>query len=134
MTEEELRWAFAPILDDLAERSTVAERFIDKNVYRLYIATLWANVVLNPEDAGIQESDLELLHNVLNERLAEVIGKQADIADCFRFISSKAGEAAMAESRLSSTHRDLLTYFSSMILDPDGHRRWMRRLGEDSDA
>ncbi|MCB1686159.1 MAG: hypothetical protein KDI31_16805, partial [Pseudomonadales bacterium] len=98
MTEEELRWAFAPILDDLAERSTVAERFIDKNVYRLYIATLWANVVLNPEDAGIQESDLELLHNVLNERLAEVIGKQADIADCFRFISSKAGEAAMAES------------------------------------
>lgn len=134
MTEEELRWAFAPILDDLGERSTVADRFIDKNVYRLYIATLWANVVLNPADAGITEDDLESLHNVVNERLAEVIGREASIIECFRFISSKAGEAAMAESRLSSTHRDLLTYFSSMILDPDGHRRWMQKLNEDSDA
>lgn len=134
MTREELRWAFTPVLDDIAERSTVAERFIDKNLFRLYIATLWANVVLNPEDAGIQESDLEALHDVVNERLEEVIGREASIAGCFRFIASKAGEAAMAESRLSSTHRDLLTYFSSMILDPDGHRRWMRRLSEDSDA
>ena len=36
----------------------------------------------------------------------------------------------MAEARLSSTHRDLLTYFSSMILDPEGHKRWMRSLTE----
>ena len=130
MTRDELRWAFAPVLDDIGERSTVADRFIDKNVYRLYIATLWANVVLNPDDAGIGEPDLELLHDVVNERLREILGEEASISGCFRFISSKAGEAAMAEARLSSTHRDLLTYFSSMILDPEGHKRWMRSLTE----
>ena len=29
------------------------------------------------------------------------------------------------QARMSQTHRELLLYFSSMILDPDGHRRWM---------
>lgn len=132
MTREELGWAFAPVLDDIGDRSTVADRFIDKNLYRLYIATLWANVVLNPEDAGIGEPDLEPLHDVVNERLRETLGPDASIASCFRFISSKAGETAMAEARLSSTHRDLLTYFSSMILDPEGHKRWMRTVTEKS--
>jgi hypothetical protein len=47
------------------------------------------------------------------------------VTECFRFINSKAGEQAMKEARLNQTHKELLLYFSSMILDPDGHRRWM---------
>jgi hypothetical protein len=27
-------------------------------------------------------------------------------------------------------HRDLLLYFASMILDPEGHRRWMTEVAE----
>jgi hypothetical protein len=35
----------------------------------------------------------------------------------------------MKNARLNQTHRELLLYFSSMILDPDGHRRWMEMIG-----
>ena len=31
----------------------------------------------------------------------------------------------MQAARLNQTHRELLLYFASMILDPDGHKRWM---------
>ena len=48
--------------------ANVADNFIDKVVYQLYIATLWANVVLNPDDVGIEESDLAMP----NERLQAV--------------------------------------------------------------
>ena len=49
----------------------------------------------------------------------------------YRFISSKEGEKTMAEAKLNQTHKDLLQYFSSMILDPDGHKRWMAAIRED---
>jgi hypothetical protein len=48
----------------------------------------------------------------------------------FTFISSKPGEQAMVEAKLNQTHKDLLQYFSSMILDPDGHKKWMDEIRE----
>ena len=36
----------------------------------------------------------------------------------------------MVEARLNQTHKDLLLYFSSMILDPEGHRKWADELKE----
>ncbi len=120
-----IRARFSRILDDIETRSGVAEKFVDRELYQLYIATLWANVVLNPADADLDEADLEPLHEYLNERVAGVLGPSVSVTECFRFINSKAGEQAMTEARLSATHRELLLYFSSMILDPDGHRRWM---------
>ncbi len=129
MTVTDIRAQFSDVLDDIEERSSVTERFVDKNLYRLYLATLWANVVLNPVDAGLEEADLELLHEYLNERIAIVLGDAADITECFRFVNSKAGELAMNEAQINQTHRELLLYFSSMILDPDGHRRWMEEQG-----
>jgi hypothetical protein len=125
MTDAAIRARFSQILDDIESRSCVTERFVDRETYQLYIATLWANVVLNPADAGLDEEALEPLHAYLNERVATVLGAGASVTGCYRFINSKAGERAMNEARLSSTHRELLLYFSSMILDPDGHRRWM---------
>lgn len=125
-----LRDRFAPVLDDIARRSAVTGRFLHRDAYRIYVATLWANVVLKPSDAGIGEEDLEALHDVLNEELKQVLGADADLTGCFAFLSSKQGEAAMREARLASAHKDLLRYFCSMILDPQGHRRWTRRLRE----
>ncbi|MFV2091416.1 MAG: hypothetical protein ACC642_12210 [Pseudomonadales bacterium] len=129
MTVTDIRAQFSDVLDDIEGRSSVTDRFVDKNLYRLYLATLWANVVLNPVDAGLEEADLELLHEYLNERIAIVLGDAADITECFRFVNSKAGELAMNEAQINQTHRELLLYFSSMILDPDGHRRWMEEQG-----
>ena len=127
---QELRGRFAPVLEDIAQRSAVTGRFLHRDLYRIYVATLWANVVLQPGDAGIAEEDLEALHEVLNEELKQVLGADADLTGCFAFLNSKQGEAAMREARLTSAHKDLLHYFCSMILDPEGHRQWTQRLRE----
>ena len=37
---------------------------------------------------------------------------------------SDAGQAAMQEARLTRNHKELLLYFRSLILDPEGHRQW----------
>lgn len=123
--ETKLDARFAPVMADLAERAAIADRFVDKDLYRILVGTLWVNVVLDPTDAGLQESHLEPLHNVLNRRIAGVLGDHESLTSCFRYLNSKAGEQAMKAARLTPNHRDMLLYFASMILDPDGHRRWM---------
>ena len=124
----DLKYAFEPVFTDIRERSTLVERFIDRNLYQVYMATLWANVVLSPGEAGIGEDDLEALHDLVVEELGEVLGKGTDLNAVFEFISSKPGEQAMLEAKLNQTHKDLLQYFSSMILDPEGHERWMSEI------
>ena len=131
LTSDHLKHAFEPVFVDIRERSTVVERFIDRNLFRLYMATLWANVVLSPDEAGIEEDDLPTLHDLVVAELVQVIGVGTDLESVFRFISSKEGEKTMAEAKLNQTHKDLLQYFSSMILDPDGHKRWMEEIRDD---
>ena len=123
MAISDLATRFDPILEDIATRSQVTDSYLDRNLYRLYVATLWTNVVLDPHDAGVNPEDLEDLHD---------LGSDDAIRACFEFINSKAGERAMQEARLTQNHKDLLLYFSSMILDPDGHRRWMETISENS--
>ena len=125
---EQLKEAFEPVLTELREKAAVATSFIDKNFFQVSVATLWANVVLSPEDTGITEDDLPNLHDGLNEEIGSVLGPDTDLKTVFRFISSKDGEKTMVEARLNQTHKDLLLYFSSMILDPDGHRKWADEL------
>jgi hypothetical protein len=115
---------FAPVLDEIEHRCSVAGAFVDKDLYRVNIATLWANLVLNPADAGLTDDDMEPLHDYLNEVIAPVLGREQTLTECFRFINSKAGEQAMDRCHLTTTHRQMLLYFCSMILDPAGHRRW----------
>ena len=126
----QLEYAFEPVFTDIKERSTVAERFIDRSLYQVYVATLWANVVLSPGEAGIEEEDLEDLHDLVVAQIQAVLGSEEDLTTVFTFICSKAGEQAMVEAKLNQTHKDLLQYFSSMILDPDGHRKWMDEIRE----
>lgn len=130
LSEQELDARFAPVLEELAERSRIAERFVDKDVYRIRIATLWANVVLDPDDVGISSADLEPLHDVINGRIATILGPQEDLTACFRYLTSRAGEQAMQAARLTQNHKDLLLYLASVILDPEGHRRWMTEIND----
>lgn len=128
MTEAEIARALAPILEEVSTRSSVAERFIDKDSYRIYLATVWANIVMDPGALGIGEDDLEVVHDLINMAARTVLGEDGAITECFRFVDSRDGERAMDKAKVSKTHRQLLTYFSSMILDPDGHRRWMEEI------
>ena len=123
-TQARLKALFEPALNEIAEQSTVADRFVHRDFYRLHVATFWANVVLDPERAGIVEDDLEDLCAVLNDEIERVLGPGNELTVCFSFVNSKQGEAAMREARLTSNHKDLLLYFSSLILDPEGHRKW----------
>ena len=125
MTPASLEENFQPVFADIRERSMIAERFIDRDLYRVYVATLWSNVVLSPDEVGLEEEDLPDLHDILLEEIKDAIGEIDSLHDIFRFISSKNGERAMQEARLTQSHKDLLQYFASMILDPDGHKRYM---------
>lgn len=135
MTEALLEARFGPILDEVEKRACVADAFVDKEVYRILLATVWANIVMHPDEAGIEIADLERTHDIINARARNILGGEDALKECFRFVASRPGEAAMNQARVSKTHRELLLYFSSMILDPDGHRRWMsevERRGADS--
>ena len=87
-------------------------------------------MVLSPGEAGIEEDDLEGLHDIVIADIQSVLGASEDLTTVFTFISSKAGEQAMVEAKLNQTHKDLLQYFASMILDPDGHKKWMDEIRE----
>lgn len=128
MTEASLSRHFAPALDDLEQRAAVADGILDKDRYRLIVCTFWVNVVLDPADVGLEESDLESLHDVVNPRIAAVLGPEESLTSCFRYLNSKAGERAMSAARLTANHRDMLLYFASIILDPEGHRQWMDEI------
>ena len=132
ISDAELRARFQPVLEDLVERSQVAERFVDKDVYRILLTTVWANVVLNPDEAGLTPEDLEPLHDLINEHISGVLGQDQDLKACFRYLNSKPGEQAMKTARLTQNHKDLLLYLASVILDPEGHKRWMEDIVNDS--
>ena len=128
MNRDEIAEVLDPILVQIEKRSAIADTFVDKETYRLYLTTFWANLVMDPEEAQLTETDLELAHDVINEVASEILGESEAITESFRFIASRVGDIAMNKAKLSKSHRDLLTYFSSMILDPDGHRKWMSEL------
>ena len=116
------------MFEDIRTRSTVAEKFIDRDLYRVYVATLWSNIVLSPEEVGLDEDDLPDLHDLLLDEIRDAIGPLESLHEIFKFISSKGGERAMQEARLTQSHKDLLQYFASMILDPDGHKKFMQHI------
>jgi hypothetical protein len=60
----------------------------------------------------------------------DAIGPNETLHTLFKFISGKEGERAMGEARLTQSHKDLLTYFASMILDPEGHKKFMQDIRE----
>jgi len=125
LSDKQLKDIFEPVFGDIRKRATVTEKFLDRDLYRVYMATLWSNVVLSPNEVGIEEEDIEPLHDILVSEISNAIGPENSMKEIYQFISSKNGEKAMVEAKLTQTHKDLLNYFSSMILDPEGHKRWM---------
>jgi len=66
----------------------------------------------------------QLIVDSLRSEIERVMGPGNDLTACFSFVNSKKGQAAMEEARLTPNHKDLLLYFCSLILDPEGHRKW----------
>ena len=129
-SEAELARVFQPVLAAAAKQASVADRVVDKDLYRIHVATLWANVVMDPAAAGIDEADLEAAHDVINLAAGRVLGDDEAIKAAYRFIDTKAGERALERLKVPRRHRQLLLYFCSMILDPKGHRQRMAAARE----
>lgn len=128
MNEQDIR--LDAIFDEIRGQAKVADTFLDRELYQLLACTVWSNLVMNPDDAGLAEADLEDVHDLMVSEIQSDLGPEADLKTCFAFLTTKAGEAAMQANKLSGTHKDLLLYFSSMILDPEGHKRWSDDLRE----
>ncbi|MDZ7827112.1 MAG: hypothetical protein U5R48_15135 [Gammaproteobacteria bacterium] len=79
----------------------MAGAFLDKDIYRIYLATLWANAVAAPERSRLTEADLEPFHDFLVERAGEILGGDDCVRDCFRHLISRRwarGDAALSGS------------------------------------
>ena len=114
-----LRKLYGPAIDEILERCRITEEFIDKEKYQIFLATIWGNAVVDPKGAGLEEADLELLHDYLNMELQEVIGSEATITTCFEFIVSQKGQDSLDRQKINSRHREFLNYFARLILAHD---------------
>ncbi|MEE4301481.1 MAG: hypothetical protein V2J24_18730 [Pseudomonadales bacterium] len=121
---------YDPIVAEIERRAAVTDRYLDREAFRILLATVWANVVLDPADGDIEDADLEPFHDYLNERAREILGEDDAVRASFRFLLSPAGEAACARTRIPAAHRKLLERIGLLILDPHGIESAVRRHRE----
>ena len=114
-----LKELYAPAIDEILERCRITDEFIDKEKYQIFLATIWGNAVVDPKGAGLEETDLETLHDYLNIELQEVVGAEATLTTCFEFIVSKKGQDSLDRQKITSRHRAFLNYFARLILARD---------------
>ncbi|MFN3238008.1 MAG: hypothetical protein ACE37D_13235 [Pseudomonadales bacterium] len=119
MNIDEIRQRFKPAILEIINASGVDEQFVDKDRFRVYIATVWGNAVLDPERSGITEHDLPVLHDYLNEELAELLGNGQTVTSCYEYLTSKTGEDSMTRLQVSKQHKEFIHYFARLILGPD---------------
>ena len=116
MSAEQIKATFSPAMDEIIERCSVAEGYIDKEQFQVMLATIWGNAVLDPSRSGISEEQLPELHDFLNTYLSKIVGEESNLTNCFEFIVSKAGQDSMDRQRITPNHRQFLHHFAKLIL------------------
>ncbi len=112
----QLRQRFQPAIEEILDQCRISDDFVDKEMFQVYMATIWGNAVLEPERSGIVEKDLSTLHDFLNEEIARVVGPDSDITGCYEFIVSKQGEESLVRQSTTARHKEFLHYFARLIL------------------
>ena len=115
MSAEQIKTTFSPAMDEIIERCSVSEGYVDKEQFQIMLATIWGNAVLDPSRSGISEDQLPELHDFLNTYLVEIVGAESNLTNCFEFIVSKAGQDSMDRQRITSNHRQF-HHFAGLIL------------------
>jgi len=123
MELSELRTRFIPAIEEILDQCRITDDLIDKERFQVYMATIWGNAVLDPEKSGIEESDLNTLHDFFNEEIARVMGEGANVTGCFDFIVSKKGDESLARQGTTNQHKEFLTYFARLILNKEVEKR-----------
>lgn len=112
----EIRRHFKPAIEEIISKCEVTDGFVDKDLFRVYVATVWGNAVLDPERSGLEESDLPDLHDFFNEEVAAVLGREQTVTTVYEYLVSKQGEEAMDRLSVSARHREFVAYFARLIL------------------
>lgn len=120
MDINEIRDRFQPAILEIINASGVDDQFVDKDRFRVYIATVWGNAVLDPERSGITVEDLPVLHDYLNEEIEELLGENETVTRCYEYLTSKVGEDSMIRLQVSQQHKEFIHYFARLILGADG--------------
>jgi len=116
MDISEVRQQFSSAIEEIVDGCQIVDNFVDKDMFQIYIMTVWGNAVLEPERSGIAVEDLSVLHDYLNEELVKVLGKGANLTSCYEYIMSKAGEDSLARLQISAEHKGFLHHFAALIL------------------
>ena len=119
MDIQEIRRRFGPAIAEIIDGCYVTDDFVDKDRFRIYIATVWGNAVLEPERSGIDETELSVLHDFLNEEIEQVLGVDQTITSCYEYLMSKPGEESMERLEVSKQHKEFIHYFARLILGAD---------------
>lgn len=113
--DDSLAERYQDILAEIERLSRVTDQFLDTERYRVYLATLWSNAVLEPRRAGLQGDELEAFYDFLNEHGRVILGGDEPLKDCFRYLLGSQGEQAMERLRLPAAHRAQLTRFATLM-------------------
>lgn len=116
MDLSECRRRFKPAVEEIVGICTVADEFVDKDKFRVYIATIWGNAALEPGKSGIEETELPTLHDFLNEEIEQILGRGETISSCYEYIVSKKGDESLERLQIGSQHKEFLHYFARIIL------------------
>ena len=49
MNVEEARVRFSPAVQEIIDNCMIEDKFIDKDLFQVYICTIWGNAALDPE-------------------------------------------------------------------------------------
>ena len=115
----EVRERFKGALDEIVESCQITEEFVDKDRFRVYIATVWGNAVAAPNKSGITEDDLPVLHDYLNEEITRLLGHDESVTSCYQYLTSKPGKDAMIRLNIGQQHQEFINYFARLILGSD---------------
>ena len=127
-TKLEVLLRVRPVIEEMDRQCTVADRFIDKDRWRIFLATMWSNLVMDPESLNLQASDLESAYEVIESEAETRLGGKDALVESFRFLTTKEGGLCMDQAKLRKNHRDMLLYFASMMVDPDRHKQYMDEI------
>lgn len=106
---------FSPVLAEIEHRSRIGEGLLDTELYRVYLATLWANAVREPARLGLEADRLEAFYDLLNDHGRDVLGGMEPVRDCFRYLLDSAGEKAMERLRIPAPHRRQLAHLGALM-------------------
>lgn len=87
---------------------------------------------MDPENLDMTEADLEGAYKVIEREAENRLGGKDALVDAFRFLTTKSGERCMEKAKLRKSHKEMLLYFASMMVDPERHKQYMAEIRDSS--